>query len=105
MQIAGRVWAKASARDAIAGAMIIPFAACTLIRLAGLGRPWLLVTAMALTPYAAALALVPVVTALVLRRWLVAGVAVLVAAMLAGCVLPAHLAGRTGPTADRCCGY
>lgn len=51
------------------------------------------VPAMAFTPYVALTAAVPLIVALALRRWAVAGVAVLVGALLAAAVLPRAFAG------------
>jgi endonuclease/exonuclease/phosphatase (EEP) superfamily protein YafD len=78
----------------VAGAFIVPFAAWALVRLLGLeDHAWPLVAAMAYTTYAALLALLPVALALALRRWVVAGIAALVALCLAACVVPRGLGG------------
>ncbi len=82
--------------------MAAPWAVWALVRGFGLDAGHPLVGAIAFTPYAAATALVPLVLALVLRTWIVAGVALAAALALALAVLPRaidgpHLAGPHDP--------
>jgi endonuclease/exonuclease/phosphatase family metal-dependent hydrolase len=64
------------------------WAAWALIRLFGLERGYPLVPLIAYTPYVAAGAIVPLVVAGLLRRWVAAGAALAVLVLLAGLVLP-----------------
>ena len=81
------VWA------AVLGAVLVLFAVWTAARLLGLdrGAPW--VQLIAFTPYVAAASLLPLGAALVTRLWWHAGVAVVLAGLLAACVLPRAVGG------------
>jgi endonuclease/exonuclease/phosphatase (EEP) superfamily protein YafD len=81
------------ARSVIASAVAAPWVAWALVRTLGLDVRHPLVAAMAYTPYAAALAPVPVLAGLVLRRRIVAGVAGVAAVALALAVVPRALGG------------
>jgi endonuclease/exonuclease/phosphatase (EEP) superfamily protein YafD len=72
------------------------FMAFTLIRLFGWERTWYLDTFIAFTPYVALLAAVPLVFALVLRRWRAAVVAA-VAAFALACVFVPRFVGHPDP--------
>jgi endonuclease/exonuclease/phosphatase (EEP) superfamily protein YafD len=78
----------------------VPWAAWALVRLFGLDLRHPIVAAMAFTPYVAATAPVPVVVALALRRWVVAGVAAVAALALAAAVLPRAMDGPQAAPAD-----
>jgi len=80
-------------RGAIALLVALPWLAWAAIRLGGLERGFLLVAAMAFTPYAAATAWIPVVVALVLRRRLVALAALVACVALAVVVVPRAFGG------------
>jgi len=81
------VWA------AVLGAVLVLFALWTAARLLGLerGAPW--VQLIAFTPYVAAASLLPLVAALATRQWWHAGAAVVLAGLLAACVLPRAVGG------------
>lgn len=70
-----------------------PWALWALVRVAGLDVGYPVAPAMAFTPWVALLAWVPVVVALLLRRWALAVVAVLVMAGLAAAVVPRAMGG------------
>lgn len=72
----------------LAALFVAPFAAWAVVRLAGLERGWPLVPLMAFTPYASAASVLPLATAVALRRWPVAVVAALTTLALVWCVLP-----------------
>jgi endonuclease/exonuclease/phosphatase (EEP) superfamily protein YafD len=86
-------------RDALAIAVLVPWAAWAAVRLLGLEPGAPLIGALALTPLVAATAWLPVVLALALRSWAVAALAVLVAVALAAAVLPRTLGGPQAPLA------
>jgi len=78
--------------------LVLPGLIWAAIRLFGLERGWL-VQLMAFTPYVAAAVWVPVVIALVARRWLVAAIGAVAALVLAACVLPRAIPDRDrGPS-------
>lgn len=88
-------------RTLLAGALAAPWLAWALVRTLGLDHGHPVVAVMAFTPYAAATAWVPVVLALVLRRWRVAALAALGLGALALAVLPRAFGdGRVPATAD-----
>jgi endonuclease/exonuclease/phosphatase (EEP) superfamily protein YafD len=84
----------------IACAVAAPWVAWALVRTLGLDVRHPLVAAMAYTPYAAALAPLPVLAGLLLRRWVVAGVAGLAAAALALAVVPRAVGGPQPEVAE-----
>ena len=67
--------------------LVLPVLAWAVVRLSGWERG-LAVQLFAFTPYVAAAAVLPLLFALVTRRWLTAAVAAVAAAMLIVCVLP-----------------
>ena len=73
--------------------LVLPAALWAVVRLGGWERG-IVVQLFAFTPYVAAWSLLPLVLALIARRWAVAGVALAVAAALIGCVLPRALPGH-----------
>jgi endonuclease/exonuclease/phosphatase family metal-dependent hydrolase len=77
-----------SRRSVAATVIALPWTLWAVGRLAELDRGHPLVALMALTPYAAVTAPIPVAVALVLRRWLVATIAAGAAVALAAVVLP-----------------
>ncbi len=87
--------ARTRTRTALLVLLVLPGLLWAVIRLLGREQGYL-VQLFAFTPYAAAWAWVPVVMAIAARRWLVAAVAVVAAAVLAVCVLP-----RAVPDVDR----
>jgi endonuclease/exonuclease/phosphatase (EEP) superfamily protein YafD len=86
-------------RDALALAVLAPWAAWAAVRLLGLEPGAPLIGALALTPLVAATAWLPVLLALALRSRAVAAVAALVAVALAAVVLPRALGGPQAPLA------
>ncbi|MGK5678833.1 endonuclease/exonuclease/phosphatase family protein [Actinoplanes sp. URMC 104] len=82
-------------RTALLLLLTLPGLVWAVIRLFGWERGPL-VQVVAFTPYAAAWSLIPLVVALLARKWLIAAVAALTAALLAGAVLP-----RAIPDSDR----
>ncbi|GGL11052.1 endonuclease/exonuclease/phosphatase family protein [Mangrovihabitans endophyticus] len=79
--------------------LVLPSLVWAAIRLAGVERGPV-VQVLAFTPYAAAAAWLPVLVALLVRRWATAAVGLVVAATLAACVLPRAVAdGDRGPQA------
>ncbi|HMJ03626.1 MAG TPA: endonuclease/exonuclease/phosphatase family protein [Conexibacter sp.] len=78
-------------RGAIALAVAAPWALWTVVRVLGIEDGHPLLPAMAFTPYVAATAWVPVLLALVLRRWAVAALAGLAMAALTLTVAPRAL--------------
>ena len=68
--------------------LIAPWAAWAIVRIFGLERGFPLAPVMAYTPYVAALAVIPVLFALALRRWAAAAVAAVVFASLLAAVAP-----------------
>ena len=90
-----------SARTPLAVALLLPWAAWALVRTLGLDGGHPLVSAMAFTPYATATAWLPVVGALLLRRRILAGVALVPAVLLVVAVAPRALGdGRVPASAD-----
>jgi endonuclease/exonuclease/phosphatase family metal-dependent hydrolase len=87
--------ARTRTRTALLVLLVLPCLLWAMIRLLGWERGYL-VQLFAFTPYAAAWAWAPVVMAIAARKWLVAAVAVVAAAVLAVCVLP-----RAVPDVDR----
>jgi endonuclease/exonuclease/phosphatase (EEP) superfamily protein YafD len=83
----------------VAVLVALPWLAWAVVRLGGLETGYLLVAAVAFTPYAAATAWVPVVVALVLRRRLVALASLVVAVALGSVVVPRVLGGSQDPVA------
>jgi endonuclease/exonuclease/phosphatase family metal-dependent hydrolase len=75
----------------------VPWAVWAVVRLAGLERGYLPVAAIALTPWAAAASWLPVLLALVLRRWRLAAVPLVPALVLTGLVAPRALGGPQDP--------
>ena len=75
-------------KQAVALAAAAPWVAWAVVRTFGLDSRHPLVAAMAFTPYVAMLSPLPVLVALSLRRWIVAGVAALAAFALAAAVAP-----------------
>ena len=84
----------------VAIAVAVPWAAWALVRVFGLDVRHPLVAVMAFTPYVAATAPLPVLVALVLRRWVVAGTAAVAALALAAVVLPRAMDGPQAASAD-----
>jgi endonuclease/exonuclease/phosphatase (EEP) superfamily protein YafD len=80
-------------RGVIAALVAAPWIVWAVVRLGGLERGYLLVAAMAFTPYAAATAWIPVAVALVLRRRAVALIALTAFAALAAVVAPRAFGG------------
>ncbi|MFG1988867.1 endonuclease/exonuclease/phosphatase family protein [Actinoplanes sp. NPDC048988] len=60
-------------------------------------EPGYVVMVMAFTPYVAAWALVPLIAALIARKWLIAAVAALAAILLGAAVLPRAVPGSSAP--------
>jgi len=77
----------------IAAIVAAPWVLWAALRTLGLERGHPLVAMIAFSPYAAGLAPLPVLVALLLRRWLVAAVAGVAAVALLAAVLPRTLAG------------
>jgi endonuclease/exonuclease/phosphatase (EEP) superfamily protein YafD len=80
-------------RTVLAAAVAAPWVGWALLRLLGLDLAHPLVGVIAFTPYAAATSVVPVLAAVVLRRWAVALVAALACAVLVVAVAPRALGG------------
>lgn len=76
--------------------MVVGFAVITIGRVFGLERTWFLDTLVAFTPYVTLLSAVPVIFALVLRRWRAATVAVLTSLALVTLFVPRAI-GRPDP--------
>ena len=76
------------ARTLLAAAIAAPWVIWAVVRGTGLELPYPVAPALALTPYVALTAFVPVVVAALLRRWQVAVVALVAGVALAGYVLP-----------------
>jgi endonuclease/exonuclease/phosphatase (EEP) superfamily protein YafD len=81
-------------RTLLAAGLALPWAVWALARVTGVELPYPFVAALAFTPYAAVTSPLPVVVALVLRRWAVAGVAAVVVLAFALAVLPRAAAGQ-----------
>lgn len=84
----------------IAALVATPWVLWAALRTLGLERGHPLVALVAFSPFAAALAPLPVILALVLRRWLVAAVAAVAALALLAAVLPRALDGPHRAHAD-----
>jgi endonuclease/exonuclease/phosphatase family metal-dependent hydrolase len=82
--------ARQAVRTVLLGLLVLPGLAWALVRLLGLEHGFL-VQLVAFTPYVAVWAWVPVVLALIARKWLVGAVAAITAVLLAACVLPRAL--------------
>lgn len=78
----------------LAWAVLAPWAGWALLRALGLERGFPLVALMALTPYVALLAVVPLAAALLLRQRAAGAAALVVAAVLAAGVVPRALPSR-----------
>ena len=87
--------ARRAARTGLLALLVLPGLAWAVVRLFGPERGFL-VPLVAFTPYVALWAWLPLVLALIARKWLIAAAALVAAAILAVCVLP-----RTLPDADR----
>jgi endonuclease/exonuclease/phosphatase (EEP) superfamily protein YafD len=87
-------------RQILAVAVAVPWVAWALVRVLGLDLRHPLVALMAFTPYVAALSPLPVLLALVLRRWVVAAVAAVAALALAAVLLPRAVDGPYAASAD-----
>lgn len=88
--------ARRVARTVLLSLLVLPGLLWAAARLFGWERGYL-VQVFAFTPYAAAWAGVPVLLALLARKWLIAAIAVVAAAVLAVCVLPRALPSDRGP--------
>jgi endonuclease/exonuclease/phosphatase family metal-dependent hydrolase len=86
-------------RSAIALAVAVPWVLWAALRTLGIELPYPLVAALAFTPYAALTSPLPVVLALVLRRWRIAALAGVASLGLVFAVLPRALPGPR-PGAD-----
>jgi endonuclease/exonuclease/phosphatase (EEP) superfamily protein YafD len=86
-----------TARGAVALAVAAPWIAWAVVRLFGLERGYAMVALVAVTPYAAVTAWVPVAVALLLRRRAVALVSFAAAVALAAVVAPRLLGGPQDP--------
>ena len=73
--------------------LVLPAALWAVVRIGGWERG-IVVQLFAFTPYVAAWSLLPLVFALIARRWVIAGVALAVAVALTACVLPRALPGH-----------
>jgi len=89
--------ARRVARTALLALLVLPGLLWAAARLFGWERGYL-VQVFAFTPYAAAWAWVPVVLAVLARKWLIAAVGVVAAVVLAVCVLPRALPSDRGPS-------
>ncbi len=87
-------------RDAVALLVALPWIVWAAVRLFGLERGYLLVAAMAFTPFAAATAWIPVVVALALRRRVVALASLAAAVALVVAVAPRALGDPQEPRPD-----
>jgi endonuclease/exonuclease/phosphatase family metal-dependent hydrolase len=90
--------ARRVARTVLLTLLVLPGLLWAAVRLFGWESDYL-VQALAFTPYVAAWAWIPVVLALLARKWLIAAVGVVAAVVLAVCVLPRALPSDRGPTA------
>lgn len=68
--------------------MVLMFGAFTVVRVFGLERTWAVDTFMAFTPYLTVLSALPLLLALVLRRWRAALVALVISFALVSVMLP-----------------
>jgi endonuclease/exonuclease/phosphatase (EEP) superfamily protein YafD len=87
----------------IAGVLALPGAVWTLIRIIGLSGGWPFIPLLAFTPYVVLATLVPIMAALLMRQWWVAGAAAVITIVLASLVVPRGFGGpdpanaETGP--------
>src|SRR4051812_29762430 len=95
MTITGTTTEVRPARAVLLSLLVLPGLAWAVTRMLG-GERGYLVQLMAFTPYVAVWAWVPVVLAVLARKWVIAAVALVAATELAVCVLP-----RALPDADR----
>ena len=91
--------ARLSARSLIAALLAAPWVAWAVVRVFALDGGHPLVAAMSFTPYAAMTAPLPLIAALLMRRWVVAVVAAAAAIALAAAVLPRAVASDDKATA------
>ena len=84
-------------RRLVAIAFAAPWVVWALVRVAGVEVPYPFVAALAFTPYAALSSPLPVIAGVLLRRWVVAGVAAVAAVALGLALLPRTVGG---PEAD-----
>src|SRR5690348_16648261 len=68
--------------------LVVPWVAAALVRGLGVERGWVVVCAVAFTPYLALTAPVPLLVALMTRQWVAAAAAGAAVVALAGAVLP-----------------
>jgi endonuclease/exonuclease/phosphatase (EEP) superfamily protein YafD len=80
-------------RAALVWAAVVPLSVFATVRVAGVTHGSLVVAALAFTPYAAIVAVLPFVVALVSRAWLAAVVAGVALGVLGACVLPRAVGG------------
>src|SRR3954468_23319115 len=80
-------------RNVVAMVVALPWVVWALLRTLGVELPFPLVALLSFTPYAALTSPLPVLVALVLRRWVVAVVAGLAAVALGFAMVPRALAG------------
>lgn len=92
-------WRKHALR-AVALALTAPWIGFAVLRVLALDAGDPLVSLIAFTPYAALTAAVPVVGALLLRRWWIAGLGALAAVLLIATVLPRALANEPAAGLD-----
>lgn len=81
----------------VAAGLCLPWLAWAIVRVFGLDRGYPLVSIIAFTPYAALTSVVPVAVSLLLRRWWIAGFALVVALVLLGVMLPRALPSDPPP--------
>ncbi len=74
-------------------ALVVGWAAFTIMRVFGLERTWYLDTLVSFTPYVALLSVIPLIFALLLRRWRAAIVALLTSLALVTLLLPRAIGG------------
>src|SRR4051794_8144911 len=86
-------------RNLVAVVVALPWVVWAVVRTLGFELPYPFVAMLAFTPYAALSSPVPVVAALLLRRWVVAGVAGLAVAAFALALVPRAVGGPE-PEAD-----
>ena len=80
-------------RRLVAIAFAAPWVVWALVRVAGVEVPYPFVAALAFTPYAALSSPLPVIAGVLLRRWVVAGVAAVAAVALGLALLPRTVDG------------
>jgi endonuclease/exonuclease/phosphatase family metal-dependent hydrolase len=81
-------------RTVIAGLFTLPWVVWAVVRTAGVHVGFPFVAVITFTPYAALTSPLPLIAALALRRWLVAGVAALAVAAFVVAMVPRALAGQ-----------